>query len=140
MARLIERIAALFAEVRRRRVFRAAGLYLVAAWAVIEVTATVFPLLFVPEWVIPAVTVLAVLGFPVVLVLAWAFDLTPEGFRRPQPSSSRSAVQPTKGWNATPRVMAIWFASVVMASMTTLPSVSCVTPPSRTYDASPLCW
>ncbi len=82
LARLLERVAALFAELRRRRVFRAAGLYLVAAWAVIEVTATVFPLLFVPEWVVRAVTVVAVLGFPVLLVVAWAFDWTREGLQR----------------------------------------------------------
>jgi TolB-like protein len=82
----VKRAVALIAELRRRRVFRAAAMYLVAAWAVIEVTATVFPLLFISEDVVRAVTVLAVLGFPVVLVLAWAFDLTPEGLQRaPEP-------------------------------------------------------
>lgn len=94
MARLLERAAALFAELRKRRVFRAAGLYLVAAWAAIEVSSTVLPLLFVPEWVVRAVTVAAVLGFPVVLVLAWAFDLTPAGFQRAP--ASEPPIAPSK--------------------------------------------
>jgi TolB-like protein len=82
MTRLLDRIGALFAELRRRRVFRTAGLYLVGAWAVIEVTATVFPLLFLPDWTSRAVVVLAILGLPVVLALSWAFDLTSDGLRR----------------------------------------------------------
>ena len=93
---------ALVAELRRRGVLHVAGLYLVAAWIAIEVTATVFPLLLLPEWTSRAVVILAILGLPVALVLAWAFDLTPEGVRRaergpagsgaPSPSAGRLAL------------------------------------------------
>ena len=92
MRQLIERIRTLFNELRRRRVFRAAGLYMVAAWAVVEVTATVFPLLFISEDVVRIVTVVAVLGLPVTLVLAWAYDITPEGVvRAPEPDPGQDA-------------------------------------------------
>ena len=77
-----ERLNVLLAELKRRQVFRAAAVYAVVAWAVIEVTATVLPIFLLPEWMVRAVVVVMVLGFPVVLVLAWAFDLTAEGVQR----------------------------------------------------------
>lgn len=64
---------------------RVAGVYAVAAWAAVEVSATVFPLLGLPEWTTKLVVVLALLGFPVAFVLAWVFDLTPGGVRRTLP-------------------------------------------------------
>lgn len=92
MHSFVDRIRALGAELRRRRVFRAAGLYLVGSWVVIEVTATVFPLLFFPEWAPRAVLILAILGFPVALVLAWAFDVTGAGVRRTLPGEGAVVV------------------------------------------------
>lgn len=92
MSSIIKRPGALFAELKRRRVLRTAGLYLVAAWAAIEVTATVFPLLFFPDWAPRAVVVASVLGLPVVLVLSWAFDLTSEGVQRADPRVDRRAL------------------------------------------------
>jgi TolB-like protein/Flp pilus assembly protein TadD len=71
-----------FAELQRRHVVRVAAMYGVAAWIIIEVTATTFPLLHLPEWWASVVVMLALLGFPVTVVLAWIFDLTPEGIRR----------------------------------------------------------
>ena len=78
----LQRLNVLLAELKRRQVFRAAAVYAMAAWAVIEVTATLLPLFFLPEWMVRAVAVIMVLGFPVVLALAWAFDLTSEGVQR----------------------------------------------------------
>jgi TolB-like protein len=78
----LQRLNLLLAELRRRQVFRAAAVYAVVAWAVIEVTSTVLPILLLPDWVVRVVVGIMVLGFPVVLVLAWAFDLTPEGVQR----------------------------------------------------------
>lgn len=72
----------LFHELKRRRVFRVAGVYAVAAWATIEVTSTVLPLLGAPQWAPRVVVVLALLGFPVTMLLAWAFDITAEGVVR----------------------------------------------------------
>lgn len=74
-----------FSELRRRRVMRVAGVYAVAAWAAVEVSATVFPLLTLPEWTVRLVLVLALIGFPVTFALAWVFDVTPDGVRRTLP-------------------------------------------------------
>ena len=71
----------LFAELKRRKVFRAAIAYLVAAWVVVEVASTVAPNLNLPEWTPRMVTLLVMLGFPLALVLAWIFDVTPEGVK-----------------------------------------------------------
>src|SRR5215472_13283428 len=64
-------------ELRRRRVFRAAALYGAIAWLLIQVAATTFPLFDLPAWTVRAVVVLCVAGFPVAMLLAWAFDLRP---------------------------------------------------------------
>lgn len=72
----------LLAELKRRNVFRMAGLYLVGAWLIVQVTATVSPMLGAPEWVGRTVLALLAIGFPVALVFAWVFELTPEGLRR----------------------------------------------------------
>ena len=69
----------LFSELKRRKVFRVAAAYLVVAWVVVEVASTVAPNLNLPEWTPRMVTLLVMLGFPLALVLAWIFDVTPEG-------------------------------------------------------------
>jgi tetratricopeptide (TPR) repeat protein len=72
----------LIAELKRRRVFRVAGAYLVGAWIVLQVADTLFPALRFPPWTVTAVAVAVVLGFPIALVLGWLFDLTPGGIER----------------------------------------------------------
>ena len=80
-----------FAELRRRRVFRVIGGYAIAAWAMVEVATTTFPLLGLSEAAEKIVLVVALLGFPVVVALAWMFDLTPEGLRRTAPITAGDA-------------------------------------------------
>ncbi len=70
------------AELKRRKVYRVAIGYAVVGWLVIQIATQVFPFLAVPDWAIRLVIVLFVFGFPVALVLAWAFDITPEGVKR----------------------------------------------------------
>jgi TolB-like protein/Tfp pilus assembly protein PilF len=72
----------LLAELRRRNVIRMAGLYLVCAWLILQVTGTVSPMLGAPEWVGRTVLALLAIGFPLVLAVAWVFELTPEGLKR----------------------------------------------------------
>jgi len=74
-------IQAFLAELRRRHVFRAAAWYSVASWIVIQVAVNTFPNLLLPEWTVRFVVVLCLLGLPIALVLAWAYELTPEGVR-----------------------------------------------------------
>jgi eukaryotic-like serine/threonine-protein kinase len=68
-------------ELKRRRVFRVVAAYAVVAWVVVQAAAIVTPELMLPEWLPRAVIVLVVLGFPIALVLAWAYDITPDGIR-----------------------------------------------------------
>lgn len=77
-------------ELKRRKVIRVALAYALVAWIVVEVSSVLLPTLLLPEWSLRLVTVLALLGFPVALVLAWVFELTPEGARFEQ-SSGRAA-------------------------------------------------
>ncbi|MBW2714867.1 MAG: hypothetical protein JRD03_02255 [Deltaproteobacteria bacterium] len=72
----------LIAELKRRNVFRVGAAYGIVAWVLIEVAHTAFPTLQLPNWTTTLVTVLLIMGFPVALVIAWAFELTPEGIKR----------------------------------------------------------
>ncbi len=69
-------------ELKRRNVIRVAIAYAVAAWLLIEITATTFPILKLPDWSVTLVTVLVLIGFPLALIFAWAFELTPEGLKK----------------------------------------------------------
>ncbi|MGA9574118.1 MAG: hypothetical protein WBS20_09260 [Lysobacterales bacterium] len=72
----------LFSELKRRRVTRVIALYAIAGWVVIEVASTVLPNLNLPAWTVTLVTVLVVLGFVLAVILAWAFDIGPDGIHR----------------------------------------------------------
>src|SRR6476660_6941185 len=73
-----------FAELKRRHVYRVAIAYAVVAWLLIQVATQVFPFFEIPNWVVRLVVLTVVLGFPVALIIAWAFELTPEGIKRAQ--------------------------------------------------------
>ncbi len=67
-----------YKELQRRNVFKVATVYAIAAWLIIQISATVFPRLNLPDWTITFVIVLIALGFPIALIIAWAFELTPD--------------------------------------------------------------
>src|SRR5438105_1958112 len=71
-----------FAELKRRNVYKVAVAYAVVAWILVQVATQVFPFLEIPNWVVRLVIALVVIGFPIALVIAWAFELTPEGIKR----------------------------------------------------------
>jgi TolB-like protein len=71
----------LVSELRRRNVFRVAIAYLLMAWIVLEVGDVLAPALHLPDWVVSALVFFLVLGFPLALIFAWAFELTPEGLK-----------------------------------------------------------
>jgi adenylate cyclase len=75
-------VAKLWSELKRRRVIRVVILYCIAGWIVIEVSSTVLPNLNLPDWTVTLVTALVVLGFLIAIVLAWAFDLGPDGVHK----------------------------------------------------------
>jgi len=71
-----------FAELKRRNVYKVAVAYIVGGWALSQGIAQVFPVFDVPNWVIRLIVLLIIVGFPVAVVLAWAFEITPEGIKR----------------------------------------------------------
>ncbi len=75
-------MASIWEELKRRNVVRVGLAYAVGAWLVIEVAATIFPVFGLPDWATRIVVILLSLGFPIVLILAWIFELTPQGVRR----------------------------------------------------------
>ena len=70
-----------FFELRRRKVYRVAVAYMVGAGGVIQLASAVFPAWELPNWALRLTIVLLLAGFPIALLLAWAFDVTPEGIR-----------------------------------------------------------
>jgi len=80
---------AIIQELQRRKVIRAAAVYVVAAWLLLQVAATIAPIMNLPGWFEKLVLALLVLGFPVALILAWSLELTPDGLV-PDPSTRSS--------------------------------------------------
>jgi len=74
--------ASLFAEMRRRNVFRVALTYAVVAWLLVQIASVFLPMLDAPDWIITAFVVLLGLGFAVALFVSWAYEMTPEGLKR----------------------------------------------------------
>jgi len=87
----------LFAELRRRNVFKAAAAYLALGWVVTQVTSTVAPMLHLPEWIGPVVVWIGVIGFPFVIMFSWIYELTPEGLKRESDVDRPSSVTHVTG-------------------------------------------
>ena len=71
-----------FAELKRRNVYKIAVAYAIVGWLLVQIATQVFPFLEIPIWVIRLVIALVALGFPIALIVAWAFEITPEGIKR----------------------------------------------------------
>jgi len=99
-----------FGELRRRNVYKVAVAYAVVGWLLIQVATQVFPFLEIPNWAIRLIILAIAIGFPVALIIAWAFELTPEGIRRTEDADA--AGQRSRG--------GIWMALVVIAAAVSL--------------------
>ena len=97
-----------FAELKRRNVYKVAVAYVVAGWALAQGLAQVLPVFSVPNWVIQLLVVLIILGLPVALGLAWAFELTPEGIKRTETADAMP--------EATRRKKYVWIYVVVIGA------------------------
>ena len=71
-----------FAELKRRNVYKVAVAYAVASWLLIQVATQVFPFFEIPNWAVRLVVIILTIGFPIALILSWAFEITPEGIKR----------------------------------------------------------
>jgi serine/threonine-protein kinase len=99
-----------FGELKRRNVYKVAAAYAVVGWLLIQVATQVFPFLEIPNWAIRLVILVTALGFPVALIIAWAFELTPEGIKRTEDADA--ARLRSRG--------GLWIAVVVVAAALSL--------------------
>jgi len=91
------RIDNFFAELKRRNVYKVAIAYVVGGWALSQGIAQVFPVFDVSNWIIRLIVLLIILGLPIALVLAWMFEITPEGVKRTATADAMpAAAKPTK--------------------------------------------
>src|SRR5213595_4169350 len=81
-----------FAELKRRNVYKVAVAYAVVGWLIAQVATQIFPFLEIPNWVVRLIIVLIAIGFPISLVIAWAFEATPEGIKRTEVADTMPAV------------------------------------------------
>ena len=80
-----------FAELKRRNVYKVAVAYAVVGWLLVQIATQVFPFFEIPNWVVRLVIALVVIAFPIALVIAWAFEATPEGIKRTEVADAMSA-------------------------------------------------
>ena len=97
-----------FAEVKRRNVYKVAIAYIFAGWALSQGIAQVFPVFDVPNWAIRSIVVMIILGLPVALILAWMFELTPQGIKRTETADAMP--------EATRKKKYVWIYVVVIGA------------------------
>jgi TolB-like protein/Tfp pilus assembly protein PilF len=71
-----------FTELKRRNVYKVGAAYAVVAWLLMQIASQIFPFFEIPNWVVRLVVLLLIIGFPIALIVAWAFEVTPEGIKR----------------------------------------------------------
>ena len=99
-------------ELRRRNVFRIGAAYVIVAWIIMQVTDLAAPALFLPAWVTSFVVFLLAIGFPIALVLAWAFEVTPDGIKKTKETPLGQSVKKFGGRKLDFAVIALLIGAV----------------------------
>jgi len=87
-----------FSELKRRNVFRVGLLYVIASWIILKVTDVGVSLLHIPTWVGKLILVFLTVGFPLILIFSWAYEITPDGLKKASNvDSGRSIIDKTAG-------------------------------------------
>src|ERR1044071_1816204 len=96
-----------FAELKRRNVVRAAGLYLVGAWLLTQVASTVLPMFGAPDWLPRSIVILLAIGFLPALIFSWVFELTPQGLKRDEDVKPEESIAPQTGRRMNRMIIAV---------------------------------
>jgi adenylate cyclase len=96
-----------FTELRRRNVIRMAGLYLVGAWLLVQVSSTVLPMFGAPDWLPRTIVVLLAIGFLPALIFSWIFELTPQGLKRDEDVPPEESIAPQTGRRMNRMIIAV---------------------------------
>lgn len=103
-----------WAELKRRKVMRVAITYAVVSWVIIQVAATTFGSFGIPEWAFRFVVLMVILGFPVALIITWAFELTPEGIKTTKSAREEGGDEPvSKQYTRKRNWMTVLFAAAL---------------------------
>lgn len=87
-----------FAELKRRNVYKVAVAYGVVGWLVVQIATQVFPFFDIPNWAVRLVVLATIVGFPIALIIAWAFELTPSGLKRTESADDGPKASRPRGW------------------------------------------
>jgi TolB-like protein/Flp pilus assembly protein TadD len=103
-------------ELKRRNVYKVAVAYAIVGWLLVQIATQVFPFLEIPNWVVRLVIALVAIGFPIAIVLAWAFELTPEGIKRTEDADALLAANVGVAAVARPPRKHAWIAVVIVGA------------------------
>ena len=103
-----------FAELKRRNVYKVAVAYAVVGWLVMQIAATVVPALHLSDGITTGVVVLTLLGFPIALVIAWAFEMTPDGMKRTENISPNEVIPQWSGRKFAAMIVSIALLAVAL--------------------------
>jgi TolB-like protein/Tfp pilus assembly protein PilF len=120
-----------FAELKRRNVYKVAIAYAVVAWLLMQVASQIFPFFEIPNWAVRLVVLLLIIGFPVALILAWAFELTPQGIKRTEDVDLSKSVRRKTGRKLDFFIIAVLLLVIsVLLFQRLRPGVSPTVPPA----------
>src|SRR5436305_1379240 len=117
-----------FAELKRRNVYKVAVAYAVGSWLLIQVATQVFPFFEIPNWAVRLVVLLLILGFPVALILSWAFEITPEGIKRESEVAHEQSTSRHTGRKIVGLTIVVAVIAAVLLVFQLVRSKSAVTP------------
>jgi TolB-like protein/Tfp pilus assembly protein PilF len=126
--------ATFLTELKRRKVYRVAVAYAIVAWLLIQAASILFPTFEAPPWVMKVFVTAVILGFPVALILAWAFEMTPGGIRREEEVAPRESKAPKTGskWTAIIVTAGVLAAALLVFQFTRTRSSATATAPKQT--------
>jgi TolB-like protein/glutaredoxin-related protein len=102
----------LFKELQRRNVFKVGATYVIVAWLIMQIGEVMAPALHLPAWIQSALAFFLILGFPVAILLSWAFDLSPEGLRLEKSAEGKTSTAHSSGQKLNVAITALLFIAV----------------------------
>jgi len=106
-------MASVWAELKRRNVVKVAAAYAIVGWLLIEIVSTVLPTFDAPRWALQTITFAIILGFPLALIFAWAFEITPDGIKREKDVDPSSSITRRTGQKLNYAIIALLSLAVV---------------------------
>ena len=103
-----------FSEMRRRNVYKVAIAYAIVAWLLIQVATQTFPFFEIPSWCVRLVIILLLLGFPIAVILAWAYELTPGGIKRTEDLAPEQSIKPAGGRRLNSLIIGVLLCAIAL--------------------------